>query len=519
MRHYGLRIAIRLRLNMGKRANHSPLCPFVFRRPQDGPGRTSSRPSPPTSAAASSTPSSAWRPQSRAPVIRHTARAVPSASALSSGDRDHLMTSLMHDVRARSAAGPHASHLATWTRYHRRWFGDASTPWPLTPLGIYAVAAQFKELGYRTFPGYASSAKDEHLSLGHPWSANLALAVRHASASTQRGIGAPHQCSELRLPDAISVMPAVASLSAGGPGNCCDMFVLAYFHVVRGIEIVSALARHLHIDSDALTETWDLPVSKTDVLAVGCSRTWGCTCGSSIQHCPYHAAVSHHAWLINSFGDAHGALPADLPLFPTTRGDPVTADQLSATVEALASRLDLPLHDDLGRASYTKQVFRVSGSRMLARCGVPLSSIKLMARWSSSVIDRYIGEAPLEGITACVAGQPTGTHFADPRFVPVALDDSLSNRVFELETHLQLVSSAVDPGYVVNCRTGVAHSRGQCGRSFAQDMWRTPCGWRFGLYAHKWVSSIERLEPDLLCSSCLPLARQAAFVATRNNLA
>ena len=429
------------------------------------------------------------------------------------------MTSLMRDVRARSAAGPHATHLATWSRYHKRWFGDTANPWPLTPLGIYAVAAQFKELGYRTFPCYASAAKDEHLTLGHQWTANLALAIRHASASTQRGIGAPHQCSELLLPAAISAIPAAAPLSPHGPGNCCDLFVLAYFHVVRGIEIVSALASHLHIDTDAHTETWDLPVSKTDVLAVGCSRTWGCTCGSAIKHCPYHAAVSHHAWLIDSFADDQGNLPAELPLFPTTTGQPVTPDQLSATVEEIARRLGLPLQDDLGRSSFTKHVFRISGSRLLARSGVPLSSIKLMARWSSSVIDRYVGDTPLEGITACIAGGPTGAHFADARFVSEAVADTLTNKVFELEAHLHLVSSATDPGYVVNCRTGVAHARGQCGRAFAPAMWRTPCGWQFGLYAHRWLASIDDLEPDLLCSSCLPGSRQAAMVATRNSVA
>jgi len=412
--------------DMGKRGrNHAPLTPFrIVRKPQVAPSSSSAPSAPPgtpSSTPARATSSSTSRAATSgtstlhtmaadrpplAPVVRHTARATPGDSPLDDSERERLLGNLLDDVRARSAQGPHASLIKTWHRLHTRWYGRAVPALPLTHGSIMAVAAQMKDAGYRSFPNYASALKDCHITEGHPWSDRLAAAVSHATASTQRGIGPPHQCGEITLDDALSVAIDTEPMVASGPADCRNMFVLAYFHVVRGMELVCANALDLTIDMVGLTESWSLSVSKTDPQAIGCKRTWGCTCTQVPgAHCPVHAAIAHVQWLRDRFAAPDGTLPGDLPLFPTSLGARASAERLNATVAEIASRLGRPLVDSMGRTAFTEHVFRVSGSRMLARRGVPVEVIMLLARWASEVIRRYIGEAPLDTLTTSfVAG-------------------------------------------------------------------------------------------------------------------
>jgi len=444
---------------------------------------------------------------------------------LTDSDRARLMEALTSDMRARSAIGPHASWLRTWTRFHHRWWGEISSPWPLTPQYIYAVAALMKDLGYRSFPNYVSASKDVHIQLGYPWSEQLKQAATRATASTQRGIGAAHQCEELRLHDALSVIHDELPLVHHGPAQCGHLFTLGHHHVVRGIELSSALAAHISVDTLNLTETWHLPVSKTDPQAIGCSRTWGCICGQAAA-CPYHAALSQLEWLSSRFGRDDGSLPPNLPLFPTIEGAFVSAERLTATVNAVASRLDLQLTDDLGRTAFSEHVFRVSGSRMLARAGVPIETIKLLARWSTSIVDRYVGDTPLERLTSQFRQVPSGINFADLPLplaaavptgtdegitsVPLPLEDSqlagVQSQLDQLSTHLDLLSDEVDPSYVRNHRSRVVHRRGAYGSRTSPRLWRTPCGWYFGAPTAEatWLAAVTETSPDLICSTCLP---------------
>jgi len=394
---------------------------------------------------------------------------------------------------------------------HDRWWGQAIPAWPLTPDNIFAVAALMKDAGYRSFPNYASAAKDTHIQMGYPWSHQLKLAITRATASTQRGIGAAHQCQELLLDEALSVIDGPEPLVAHGPAQCGHVFTMGQFHVVRGIELASALASHLTVDTATLTETWHLPVSKTDAQAIGCSRTWGCTCGHA-PACPYHTALSHLQWLRDTFGDAQGTLPADLPLFPTLMGKHTSAERLSGTVAAVADRLGKSLTDDLGRSAFSEHVFRVSGSRMLARAGVPVELIKLLARWSTSIVDRYIGDAPLERLTHSLCGVPCGTNYADEPLIepathsPATAPTDSTSQIQQLQTHVQLLAEELEPQFLINHRSGVYHRKGTYGHRSSPALWRAPCGWYFGAPTAEatWLTNVTEQSPDLICSTCLP---------------
>ena len=173
--------------------------------------------------------------------------------------------------------------------------------------------------------------------------------------------------------------------------------------MLRGAEFSSALATALTIDTTEQRETLLLPKSKTDKQAVGCRRTWGCVCPNTCLGedalCPYAAACAIKHELSRRFGIDGGHLPPDLPLFPTASGEPCTRDGYVATVAAFADALQLNIFDALGRNTIGEHVWRVSGSRLLARAGVPLTQIALMARWGSDIILRNVAETPLDTIT------------------------------------------------------------------------------------------------------------------------
>jgi len=462
-----------------------------------------------------------------------------------------MMDALVTDIRARSAQGPHASLLKTWDRLHRRWYGDDTPVTPLSPASIFAVAAQMKDAGYRSFPNYGSAAKELHITSGFPWTDILHAAITQASASTQRGIGPPHQCGEIELAPAISAIgDDTAPLVVGGPACCSRVFVLSYFHVVRGMEIICANAIDLSIATSLadVTESWRLSVSKTDPQAIGCTRTWGCICPAS--PCPAHTALAHLQWLRSTFGNAAGDLPPGLPLFPCPDGSRPSAERLSATVEEVARRLGLPLVDSMGRSAFTEHVFRVSGARMLARASIPVDIIMLLARWSSDVVRRYIGEAPLATLTTrfanratgaaspppplaismtapvAVASPPTGST-PPPQPPPLPTSDAVvpvvpslpSNndlRILELETHMDLLASELHPRYVRNLRSGAVHNSGPAGPLQPQSLWRAPCGWQFGIdpAMPQWITTLHGIDADLICGTCLPGERAEHMLLT-----
>ena len=221
---------------------------------------------------------------------------------------------------ARSTAASRASCIRTWGLMHRRWWGDSLPILPLTASSICAVAAQMKAGGYRSFTNYLDTMKSIHIQ-DYEWSAALALCRRRCLASTQRGIGPSRQSLELPIRAIRDLDVGDAPLVPDGP--CCPIqwATLCCFHVLRGAESACALASSIRIDWHGLTESFSLPVSKTDPQAVGCVRTWGCVCAASGPGhkplCPFHAAASLLAHHQLRFAPAGQGLPLNFPLFPT----------------------------------------------------------------------------------------------------------------------------------------------------------------------------------------------------------
>ena len=136
--------------------------------------------------------------------------------------------------------------------------------------------------------------------------------------------------------------------------------------------------------------------TKVDVMALSCTRSWGCVCDAPAPdnetRCPYHAAKRQLEFLKEIFG-----ADADDPSFPFSPGrdgKPMSKDRLARAILAIAEHLGLSLVAPTGRAAFGGRVFRISGSRHLAQCGVQVASIMLLARWAGWIILIYLRDAP-----------------------------------------------------------------------------------------------------------------------------
>jgi hypothetical protein len=269
---------------------------------------------------------------------------------------------------------------------------------------------------------------------------------------------------------------------------------------LRGAESALALAESLVIKAGSAIETLHLPVSKTDPQAIGCCRTWGCVCGTQARRdlCPYHSAVSLKKELVRRFGNRDGLLPEGCPLFPNADGNWCTKKGFVATVAELARRTEVPTIDLLERSTVGEHVWRVTGSRHLAALDVPIPIIKLLARWGSDVIERYIADAPLAALTRVYidrvqASDAAARGLADglppPQLREVANKMVCDPRADKKATpSCAAAASAIHP-FVASC-TGKVHLVSSPPRVARTDVDRTPCGWSFKTSAHTMLECV-----------------------------
>ena len=148
-----------------------------------------------------------------------------------------------------------------------------------------------------------------------------------------------------------------------------------------------ALADHITIDEIKSVVSWVLPVSKTDVQALGTTLAWGCTCianpPASPFPCPYHDMVAQLEFLHRRFAVV-GSLPFRLPLWPTESGEVPTKEKVIETVRELAGRLGEPTLDAEGSFKHGRHSRRVSGARTLSSLGMSLYKIESLTRWKAT---------------------------------------------------------------------------------------------------------------------------------------
>ncbi len=464
-----------------------------------------------------------------APVVRpRLERAVRPSDRLGDAERASILDRYEADMYSSTSRGTVNSLWTTWCFYHERWFEGTRPVLPLDATKIHAVMAQLKEQGYASAANYLAAAKDRHLCEEWQWSEVLDRTARKATRSCTRGAGGPKQDMELDVVAVKSLGLPAASPVAGGPLGLCMLVQVGTFFVLREIESSLILASTVVVDDVARTVTIPLPAHKTDPKAVGCSRTWGCVCKGGDEPCAYHAVAAQLALLRSHFGVVQ--LPEDLPLFPTAEGRTVAKAKIVEAYEYLAGRLSLPLRDQHGRRNFGGHSLRVGGARHLFRRGVPISTIKLLARWGSSIIEHYLSDVPLGSLTeeyrvgrqaslpassasGAVAGPRRLGDDALARLSDLAASFERQNQELErIRAECDRLRSATSwPPYVLNVASGCYHHSGGYGLLPALGgAMRTPCGWSYTAATARAVQAVpSSVGPSKLCSRCLPHLRLA----------
>jgi len=429
------------------------------------------------------------------------------------------------DKSASSASSSRDSNLATWIQFHHDWFKDEE--WlPLTPHKLACVASMFKQGGYRSYSNYLSRVKEEHVVHGGAWYDALDLEARKSVKSVLRGIGPPRQSADFNF---AAVWRVQICLPEGAPINFEHAIVLACFFLLREIELAHLQVGHMTLDYDAKTVTLHLSVSKTDPLALGTYKTWGCVCeGRMDEPCAFHAACSALETLVTELGEAVGS---DTPLFPTAAGEIVSKEAVVSALELCVAAAGGQELDKEGNRRYGGHSFRVTGARHLAALGLELLVIMALARWMSHIILHYVRDAPLAAITDTYKAlsrksrQPytdlLGEVGESVKALSGALADHkclLNNLRGDLDAHKehQLVIAQAGAMAPESSRAkSVFNTNGKehCilvggDLSTLPLLWRTKCGWKFGTTAFT-VGPPDLTAGDLVCGTCYPCERRA----------
>ena len=293
-------------------------------------------------------------------------------------------------------------------------------------------------------------------------------------------------------------------LAPSGPCNPEHFIVAGCYFLCREIEIAEARVSHLTFSSSAHSVTWMLPASKTDVRALGTTRSWGCVCGGDPTiACPYHALMHQHAFAMQQAKDL-GNEVADSPLFPTRDGTRVTKEAAVATITAVASAIGLPTVCPSSNGQlFGGHSMRTGGAQTLAGLGVDPIRIQAMGRWRSSLVIRYSGNKGSSGITTDtvrgLANRSTSSASLPLRIPDVGLGLLVDGRG-HLEHEARIMqaladSTAMPPLYIENQTSGVIH------KASAVD--KTLCGMAYSNWSFRKHNSIPmHVSYNLLCTRC-----------------
>ncbi len=226
--------------------------------------------------------------------------------------------------------------------FHKLAFKDFSPAvplYPVTPCTLVHIVALFKSRGYRAFPNYLSAATTAHIEAGFEWSQLLSHTGAWVTRIVLRGIGPARQSCSFQYAQLCALARPHDPLVAGGPHSPFHFAMLACIFLLREVEISNSMRSAWCLNLETMELTWHLPSSKSDHLALGTRRTWGCLCDVSGYGCPFHLAQEHFSWLMASGLPTPGS---DGPLFPTIDGTVASKSAVVATFEAIGALLGQP---------------------------------------------------------------------------------------------------------------------------------------------------------------------------------
>ena len=447
-----------------------------------------------------------------------------------------LRTTSSTTSMARAASDYEANKLAPGSRralearvafWARRAEAHGVAPFPLDAGKLKLLGVILHAGAYRSAASYFSAAKAEHIRRGGTWPAQFAKEVVDGTRSCTRGQGPDKQSAELDL-DELAKFTGKIVCSRGWPIAGRDVILVMGCWMLREIEGGTARLGDVTLSpgTGCGRAAWQLPCSKTDVRALGHSRTHGCSCPDAA--CPT-AAMRRVVAIAKYSADKESLSPAEAPLFPDDSGNFVKKIMMISFFKGIAGIMGKKTN------AITGHMPRVSGARRMARAGVELWQIQLFARWESAVILRYVREAPLARSHLLAARLATATDFnevvdnavglktildkegetwdtAVTKKVEEALGGTVSGTPAEVDPdvlkkaalHVLTEERVMDlPEFVVNGRQH--HSRASAHRP--RDLSLAFCGW-------PWAGAVSEGTAMLLTSDQAQLHRKCE-VCTR----
>lgn len=312
--------------------------------------------------------------------------------------------------------------------------------------------------------------------------------------------------------------------------------------MMRELEMSSARDAYLRLDGNEVTMM--IPLHKTSIQASLTSRTLTCACSVQLSPlCPWHSAERHLVRLSQHPAKKSGAF---FPLFPGDDGEVVTKYKTNVHLRAALTTAGITttMQDANG---FSHELFgghslRVSGAQFLAAAGVEMSLIQLLGRWSSSAVERYTQQAALSIVPQVpqqvlnrapmasrvvapkVALNPLGVPSTPALTAPTtpsrvtAKPQSGDNKVSQLQKQLASLQISVDAlkasikapeeVLIVRPRRHVVHRGAADEQANTPQMWKTQCGWSYGVSNFFRVQGI--VPPFRQCAKCFHDAEAAS---------
>ena len=199
------------------------------------------------------------------------------------------------------------------------------------------------------------------------------------------------------------------------------------------------------------------------------------------------------------------------------------------TIQMVAHAMQLSMIAVDGRDAFTGHVWRISGSRLLARLGIQIALIMLLARWGSATIMRYVKDAPLKALASDykkaikgkLAAQSASSSSSaeapreklkDDVLAKVnsiladtkKIEDDLTSQIEHLTKKLSSRRAEVHQPYAIS------HKYNQWHRVYAwkdkdPSEWRAWCSWKYGPIRPAEVRRRSVLEEGVeVCWRCFP---------------
>ena len=285
--------------------------------------------------------------------------------------------------------------LETWSSVAKA--ANYSQPFALTKDLVFDVVAVLMEAGFRSVNSYVGLARQRMELDGGTITRALEIQTDQALRAAVRGLGPPKRAHALpceRFPE----LPADREpWCKGGPCFPIRVNIISIWWLLREIEAGNLTLKCVRmIDAEAIL---DLPPTKTAQQGFTTPRALGCCCSAAPGICPRHTLEHQRAWVQAEFPH----LGDDAPLFPTLAGTAPSKAAMVGTIQATAARLGLPLTGPTGVELFTGHVWRVSGAQFLARMGIDVWRIQILARWAGRTVAQYVADAPLHSSLALEA--------------------------------------------------------------------------------------------------------------------